>query len=94
MSKAYRFTFECRATGMGALTTASGRAYGHSKTGNHWTEEVLAEEGQEIHLTDISNSGHHNCQTYRVLADGSLETIARGNDADCPVCKSRKGVSL
>lgn len=86
-----KFEFDCRQTGMGAYTTAGGRAYGHSKTGAHWQEEVEANEGDLIHLTDISNSGHHNCVTYQVV-HGDLVVVENGNDRDCPVCAARKTV--
>ena len=85
-----RFTFECRNTGSGAFTTAGGTRWGGSRTGNHWMETVVVEIGQEIHLTDISNSGHHNCITYMVNAEGILEETGRGNDESCPVCAARQ----
>lgn len=58
----------CRSTGMGARTyatilrqPASIQKANHSKTGNHWVEELLVGEGGLIFVTDISNSGKHSC---------------------------------
>ena len=71
-----KFYFDGRRTGHGAYTTAHGSTFNASKTGNHWTEVVEANVGDIIKLTDISNTGKHQCRIYRVGYDGLDRLIA------------------
>ena len=68
----HRTILECRSTGKGAQTeacilsgSASIRIFDLSLTGNHWKEEITWEDDGSsniiIFVTDISNSGKHNC---------------------------------
>lgn len=40
--KLYKHYFDCRSTGQGAYTSAGGRRFDVSRTGNHWREVVEA----------------------------------------------------
>lgn len=59
---------ECRSTGRGARTyamvlrePATVREFNHSRTGNHWSEEITVGDGGLVFVRDISNSGKHSC---------------------------------
>ena len=81
-----KYYFEGRATGRGAYTSAGGRQFEVSRSGNHWREVVDAEVGGRIYLVDISNSGKHDCRVLEVQGDGSLITVAQPEQEWCPVC--------
>jgi hypothetical protein len=57
----------CRQTKMGALTTIHGEKFNVSKTGNHWLERLPVKVGEEVIITDISNSGKHYCKKIRII---------------------------
>jgi hypothetical protein len=85
--KLYKHYFDCRSTGQGAYTSAGGRRFDVSRTGNHWREVVEAAPGEKILLTDISNSGKHNCKVFEVDVDGQLIDVTYQPNPDvCPVC--------
>jgi len=90
-----KFYLACRETRRGAYTTMGGKRFDFSRSGNHWQEVVEVGVGDLIEITDISNSGKHNCRRLRVTkvnADGTVETeIAEAYDyyrdrEHCPIC--------
>ncbi len=77
-----RQVIECRATGQGARTyawvvrkPAQVRAFNHSRSGNHWSEEVTVGDGGLVFVQDVSNSGKHRCYCIpeRDLAEAERE---------------------
>lgn len=59
-----------RSTGRGAFTSAGFPKVNMSKTGNHWEEVLEGEVGDEFMLTDITNSGKHECRRCRITGEG------------------------
>ena len=70
---------DCRRTGQGAETTVQEitdsvevHPFNRSRTGHHWQEEVIAGDGDEFIIIDISNSGKHSCQKFIVVNDVAI----------------------
>jgi len=93
-----KYYLSCRQTGKGAYTTMCGEQFNVSRTGNHWEEVLIVGVGDIIVITDISNTGNHNCRKLRVTAvnpDGSVETeIIQRYDYQrdreyCPICQGK-----
>jgi len=76
---------DCRRTRGGALTTAGGEVIESSGTGRHWTEKLLLESGKRIPVTDISNSGKHNCYWLSLDEKGN-EVRDDNREIECTVC--------
>jgi len=76
---------DCRRTRRGALTTASGEVVDRSGTGSHWTEKLVLESGDRVPVTDISNSGKHNCYWLSLDEKGN-EVKDPNRDIECAVC--------
>lgn len=76
-----RQVIECRSTGRGASTQAYALRepatvveFDHSRTGNHWREEITVEDGGLVFVVDISNTGKHNCYC---IPETSLDAVER-----------------
>jgi hypothetical protein len=82
---------KCRRTGMGALTHVVDysdgvevREFAHSRTGNHWSEEITFPSPDSwVLVKDISNSGKHSC--YRLYGDGRYKTVCSPHEP--PQCE-------
>lgn len=83
-----RAYLECRSTGRGAYTSAGGQRFAQSGTGNHWREEVAGPVGREFVVTDISNSGKHECYRARLTSEPPHYEITEKADPylPCPFC--------
>lgn len=84
-----KYELACRSTGMGAHTTMRGKIYDQSKTGNHWMEVVDLNEGEEVGVTDISNSGKHNCCFVKNIEGKIITRPSKIQYDECEVCDSR-----
>jgi hypothetical protein len=58
-----------------------------SRTGNHWDEIVIGPIGYEFVITDITNSGKHQCSKVRITGEDEYETVDAGDDYECPFCE-------
>ena len=86
------FVLDCRDTGRGAFTTMNGEKFAVSKTGNHWTERIPVQVGDNVTITDISNSGKHNCriiQITKVTPEIEYRIVRQADPyaAECPICE-------
>lgn len=80
---------ECRFTGAGAYTSANCPKTAASKSGKHWTEIQWVRQETPLLVTDISNSGKHNCYHIKVTEDGNVLKLHNNTMIDpyhCVTC--------